>query len=116
MYVLVKVDYDYHRFQENMAVFTTAEEAKKQCGSLEMYEEDSEREDFFDDKDLTHYWLQSFSSKEDTAASWWNTLPLSNRIHILELFNGININSSRNHLELSEILILWDFHNNNYKS
>lgn len=118
MYVLVKVDYEYGydtcRTTKNVEVFTCIEDAVRYQPGFEMYTPESEREDFLKNAQLSHFWLQSFYSKETTAYDWWVSLLLLDKVRILELYYEGKVPSPISKVMPKEVLQLWDFHNNNY--
>lgn len=75
VYIVVQVTYDYYRFQNNLAVFTTEEACHswikwyKENNPHEnyvtyLYDSDSEHEKLHNETGICHYWLQSFEVNE----------------------------------------------------
>lgn len=112
MYILVRVEYDYHRFQENLAVYNTVGEAVQDYPKLVMYERGAKAQGKYDGQGESHLWLQSFDTPFATMQQWWHRgLKLSEQVSLLEKFNEAYINPSRSHLDAKEVEILWHFYN-----
>lgn len=64
VFILVKVTYDYYRFQDNIGVFSDVDsaiqEAKKQSPEYPIYFYNENENDELDEKELCHYLIQSF--------------------------------------------------------
>lgn len=69
IYILVKVTYDYYRFQENIDADTNKEKLLKRTEKLEYglfyYDKDSELQYVYDERESAHYWVQEITIKTE---------------------------------------------------
>ena len=71
IYVLVKVEYDYYRFQENFGAFTSEKDAELRAKKLRSsydvycYVGNGEKESELNNSEEPHWWIQSFDLIEN---------------------------------------------------